>query len=499
MEEVYEYEEYQEEQPEEEQPRKKSKVWLWILVAVLALAVVAAAAFLLLPKLAGGSKSAGEDWEYTQAFIPSDKSSGYLLLPNGKTIKLRGDGIEDAQISKDFKHIAVLLDDGSLFLTDDKQSGKWNIADDASRMWIGDNSLIYRDKEERYHKAIYKNKDVVDLSKEAETISVRAKNGKLSAAYRGKNDGLYLLPDGADEATKIGSGVSRIYGLTSDGKMVVWAGSKDGKTSLYVSEGEEKVSLANVSSGSTYVYFTKDEKTAVIFNIGENRIWIKPLGKDAQSVKISGSVESISTNAGEIEKINASQLKYLYVSVWSDGEYSLYQINVKDGEKERVLSKVENLRHQNGVAAYTDEDDTLFVAKMGKKEMEEGTKVSPEAEKIRMYGEGNYVYFFRDDALYAYKVGSKAPVKVASDVEYLSVSENGQYAVIGKDKDKDGGYTLYLWKFGSKSPEKIANEASPLTVEDSGKFYYAKLDGDTVDLLYYDGKTTQKIATGLEF
>ena len=115
MEEEYTYEEF-EDTYEAEPPKKQRKLWLWILVAVLAVAVLAVGAILILPKL--GGSSAGDEWTLRNAYIASDKSAAYIILPDGESVKVKKDGIVSARITEDLKHIAVLLDDGTLYVTD---------------------------------------------------------------------------------------------------------------------------------------------------------------------------------------------------------------------------------------------------------------------------------------------------------------------------------------------------------------------------------------------
>ena len=112
MEEEYTYEEF-EDTYEAQPPKKQRKLWLWILVAVLAVAVLAVGAILILPKL--GGSSAGDEWTLRNAYIASDKSAAYIILPDGESVKVKKDGIVSARITEDLKHIAVLLDDGTIW------------------------------------------------------------------------------------------------------------------------------------------------------------------------------------------------------------------------------------------------------------------------------------------------------------------------------------------------------------------------------------------------
>lgn len=78
--------------------KKKNSIWIWI-----AAAVVAVAAFLILPRL-----RMAKPWQLRSGFITEDGSSAYILLPGGKSVLVQGAGIEDAEISEDLKHVAVL-------------------------------------------------------------------------------------------------------------------------------------------------------------------------------------------------------------------------------------------------------------------------------------------------------------------------------------------------------------------------------------------------------
>lgn len=500
MEEEYTYEEY-EETYEVEPPKKKSKLWIWIVVAVLAVALLAAAALLVLPKLTGG-KSADDEWTLCNAYITSDKSVAYIILPGGESVKVKKDGIVRATITEDFKHIAVLLDDGTLYVTDKDLKAKQTIAEDAKGYSLGDTALIYHDKDGRYHRASLDGKTVLDLPKETGNVYITSGKGKLSMAFEGKNEGLYVLPDGAEEWQKIGSDVYSIRNVSNDGKVVVWTSVKSGKTTLYLTEGEDKFSLGDIGSNAyAYTLFSKDQKLTVVYvRVGDDfRIWIKPRGKDVQAVKFSNvtSYNSIVSNAGRIPETNASQIKSLFVSVSGSGKSTLYRISL-NGEKEKLFSKDASIRYMAGNVAYRDDDNTLFVAKVSKDELGEATKLSGDVAGFSIFGKGKYLYYIRDEVVYGYKFGAKEPIKIASGAEDCYVSDNGQYAVVLKDGDKNTGFTLSLWKFGDKAPVKFATDATIIRVEDSGGVYYRRVDGKTFDLMYYNGKESKKIGTDLK-
>ena len=497
MEEVYNNDAFEEDFEEsfESEPPKKSKLWIWIAAAAVALAALIAAALLILPKLTGG-KSADAEWTLKSGYRVSDRSAAFLALPGGESIKVRGDDIVRAAISADFKRVAVLLSDGTLYVTDQKQQDKWGIADDALSFTLGNDALLYRDKDNRYHKAVFRDREIIDLPKETSYIYTSTIRGKLSIAFEGKNNGLFVLPDGAEEWTKIGSDLVDICGISDDGQVVLWIARKDGKNQLYLTEGEEKFSLGEVTR-SPYLRFSKDQKLALIYMIGDDmRVWIKARGKDMQSVKLSGSPYVFTTNAGFFTETNASKIKYIFFAMKNDGKCSLYRVSL-DGEKEKFFSKASDIRYADGYVAYKDEDGTLFVAKMGKKELGEATKLAADVKNFSAPGEGKYLYYMRGEALYGYKFGAKEPVKIASDVEGYRISNNGQCVVVMKDKSSDGSYTLSVWKFGDKTPTKFATDATVEYLEDSGKVYYRHVDGKTFDLMYFDGKTSKKIGSDL--
>ncbi len=496
MEEEYTYEEF-EDTYEAEPPKKQRKLWLWILVAVLAVAVLAVGAILILPKL--GGSSADNEWSLKSAYVASDQSVAYIALPGGETIKVKGDGIVRASVSADFKRVAVLLDDGTLYVTDQNLQNKWNVADDATEFYLGNDAILYKDKDSRYHRATFKNKEVLDLPKESSGAYIRTSHGRVTMAFEGKNDGLYVLPDGAEEWVKLGSDLYDICGISEDGKVVGWIAKKDGKWTLYLTENEEKFPLGELSSYTyAYVQCSKDQKLMIgyAWDGDDIRIWIKQRGKDVQTVKFTGDLYDLISDAGRIPKVNASQIKYIYTVIRSDGKSNLYQISLS-GEKEKVLSKAASVRFMNGNVAYLDDDGDLYVAKMGKKELGEATKLAGDAKWPSLYGDGKYLYYMRDDVLYGYQFGAKEPVKIASDVEDFQVSENGRYVVVMKDGNDTTGYALSLWKFGGKSPTKIASDGTVIRVEDSGKVYYRHIDGRSYDLMYYNGKESKKIGTDL--
>ncbi len=495
MEEEYTYEEF-EDTYEAEPPKKQRKLWLWILVAVLAVAVLAVGAILILPKL--GGSSAGDEWTLRNAYIASDKSAAYIILPDGESVKVKKDGIVSARITEDLKHIAVLLDDGTLYVTDKDLKAKQTIAENATSFSLSNNALIYHDKDGRYHRTSLDGKDVLDLPKDIGDTYISAGKDKLSMAFE-KNENLYVLPNGADEWTKLGGDLYSIRSLTNDGKLVLWTARKDGKYVQYLTENDERVSLGEYNSSLySYAMYSKDQKLMIgyAWRGDEIRIWIKQRGKDVQTVKFTGDLYDLISDAGRIPKVNASQIKYIYAVIRSDGKSNLYQISLS-GEKEKVLSKTETVRFMSGNVAYLDDDGDLYVAKMGKKELGEATKLAGDAKWPGLYGDGKYLYYMRDDVLYGYQFGAKEPVKIASDVEDFQVSENGRYVVVMKDGNDTTGYALSMWKFGGKSPTKIASDGTVIRVEDSGKVYYRHIDGRSYDLMYYNGKESKKIGTDL--
>lgn len=515
-----------ESQPEENTTtstvKKKSLI---ILVAVLA-ALIVVGSFLLV-KGKGGTTATGTDNVAIKAKITTD-GTAYIPLYNGKTIEIQGD-VQKAWLTKNKKRVITLQKDGTLYVTDLNQSEKNVIADNATDIIsVRDDGIIYEDEAQKAYRVVFKDFSVVELG---EDISVVVASHTLSALYAtGKGD-IYILAADKNEANKVDTFdyQVRLKDISDDGKLAVWTDKKGSDYRVVLNVSGESTTLGKVtptySQDYTSVFFTKDQKMAVISSSLSDHLWIKQEGKDVVDVNLGATLatNAVYTQDGDLSESNATSISALYVKTEGNSEGNLYRITLT-GERDRVVSGVGNFEVIEGKVFYTNADDNLYYAQLNGTDLKEEEKIASDVSLFEVEGNGKYVYYVKDSgALYCYKTGEKEPVKIAAEVATLyGIITYNRYSADGstvfyytelediKETYDDYG-TLMMWSYGESESTKISSEVLTSTMSsglktgaiDKNCFTFLKYDsvnskGDVcANWMYNDGKENEKIAANV--
>lgn len=508
----------------EEKPKKKSRKLPLIIGAVVVLAVAAA---VLVMSLIGGGSSGSVQMNPIYAQIDED-GNAYLPLMNGKVVKI-ADEVSDAALTPDQQHIVVLLEDGDLYITDTKLSKKTTIASDATNLLaVRNEGFLYSDEDDLYYRVLFKNNKPQELG---ENLALSVADNTLSVLYATDNGGIYTLAAGSDEEVKVGrfDDWVELKSISNDGKISVWV-NKDGSTnSLILNEGEERSNLGELTGKYTTVYVTysKDQGLMTVASPYAESMWIKEPGKDAVKVKLGSGISgsTIYTDKGQLADVKASQVGCLYIGASSGDLCNVYAVTL-DGERERILSKVDSFSVTGSKIVYTDDGD-LYIANLKKDTVDKEQKITGSVDTFTMSRNGGYVYFMKDaednaGTLYCLKVGAKEAQKVSGDVACLTfgsltlmnvrASEDGKTIFFLKDLEEiDDSYRdmgiLTSWSYG-KSTTKLASDAlygsftsyrtDGVISPNSFMFEkYAYSDGGDiyVDWMYWNGKEAVKLAS----
>ena len=220
-------------------------------------------------------------------------------------------------------------------------------------------------------------------------------------------------------------------------------------------------------------------------------------------------------------------MRNIYVSTEGDSGLNLYHISM-DGERERVLSKIQSYDIMNGYVVYLTEDDSLFYAKLNGSDISEESKIANDVEMFQTAGNGQYVYYMKDfnnktecGSLYCYRFKGDEPTKISSDalcyydkgLMCADVSADGEtiyYYTDGEILDNIVHATLMMWDCRTGSTSRIATEVIPLTVTsmlnnvvNPDDFTFLKYDSvgddETVYLnwMHFDGEKATKFASNI--
>ena len=265
------------------------------------------------------------------------------------------------------------------------------------------------------------------------------------------------------------------------------------------------------------------QKTLLVTHSGEEHMWIKETGKEPVTLKLGSDTFSYSifTDDGGFYDSKASDA--LYVSVLRDTGYNVYRFTT-DGNRERILPEVYGFVVSNGTIFYAEDDGTLKYAKLKDGALAEETRIAKDVSYFYVFGNGKYVYYFRDvdnsmGTLYCYHVDSGDSRKIASDVYVdsslrFNASADGKTVLFWKDVGKidqtDLG-TLMMWTYGEDDPVFISEDVLYLCAT-SGlsneqilpdsflfmKFGFKATNGNIIsDWMYYNGEKAVSFASDI--
>lgn len=490
---------------------------LWSM-AIKAGAIVASLVMISLV-MVGCAKKDDQELYVRYADVTEDQKA-YIMLENGKYIEIKDDDVDQAAITKDRKHIIVLLQDGTLYVTDKKQSKKHEIADNCNYIeTVRDDGFLYREKSESSYEAgrvcrvKFSDNSVVKLG---EFYNYAVAQDNISVAYV-DNGKIYTLAASSDDKVKVASydqdnESANVHAISNNGQTAVWSVEKDQGNYYYLSYKGEKETLGKTDySGYCQAIFTKDQKMLIVSPNNSEKIWIKKDGKETVEVEFNDYTNyAIYTSHDYIGEVNANQASSFYLS--TDGGF--YNVTSK-GEKQKVSKSMKDYTIADGKIFYIDDNNNLYCGKIDKDQIKDQTKIASSANSYYIVSQdGKYVYFTKDrddeNVLYGYKYGDKEPTKIDSDVsENFGVSKDGKTVCYFTDSETtDTGCTIGIlrtWTYRAKEPVKISSDIYEYSVKFDAKnsisyikYRYTDDYTDYGDLMYYNGKEPKKIASDVE-
>ena len=501
---------------------------------LLALLLIVGGIFLVL----GLVKSAGASSEFSAIVSREDEDgTAYVPLMNGNSIQIKGD-VSLAALTKDRKHLVVLMEDGSLYAVNQRNSEKTEIAHNVDTVnSLRNDGLFFTNKDSKKYRYTFRNDESVLLGT---NIANAYSPNNLTTLYSTDDGKIYLLPADRDEGERIGSYTDSIYmeAVSDDGKTAVWTektGSEELTTVLYA--GGDKTTLGSVSGKYDYtvVSFSDDQKYAVIGSLDGDSIWIAEPGKEEVKVKLGAELgrSTFYSEKGDVQDLKRSEIRSLYVSTESENGYNLYGI-LADGSRERMLTKINSYVIADGTIIYLTTDNDLYCAKIREDRITDEYRIASEVNLFETPENGKFVYYIKDydnddesGVLYCFKIGTKESKRVSSDAGcwisqylslggylYVSFSETGDtvYYLEEMEEVKDtyaNMGTLVAWTYGNESRKKISGEVLANSLN-SGRmdgqlnpssFIFLKYSsksasGDILcNWMYYNGSKVTKFAT----
>lgn len=504
-------------------------------IVIGGIAVVLAAAALVFFGGKSLSHNGADDQEATYAYAKvDDDGTAYIPLTGGKYITIKDD-VDSAFLTGDRQHIIVLLKDGTLYITDKKQSSKKQIADNCKMIYtIKNDGFFYADKNEIVSRVLFSDASTLALGKDVAFITAA---NNTSVIYATDDGNIYTVKSTETENNKVGTYNSSVdlEAISDDGEISVWVVKNRNSTQIIMlNDGEDKQTLGQVDGkyNHTYATFTDDQGMLIIGNLDSDCLWLKYPGKELTKINLGAELAdgTVYTDKGRLSDVRSKDVGFLYVSTESDTVGSnIYSIST-EGDREKLLSKIEGYYIANGNIIYTDTDNTLYYAALDNDTVSDAVKIASDVDMYEVSDNGKYVYYMRDcedyaGTLYGYKIGEDDPLKVASDVAcytgkwgsgfmYNTYSVDGSSVLFLKDMSEipdtysEQG-SLMLWNYGDENTTKVASdvieysvtsnfESGEVNIKDFVFDKYSFVDSDEqihVNWMHYDGKEAVKFAS----
>ena len=514
----------------QKQPVKNAAARKLFIFGIIAIVAV----LLFLGAIVGNGKSkSGLNPESPSAIYAGITSDGtaYIPLMDGTAIEIN-DKVDTAAITDDRNHVIVLLEDGTLYVTDPKLTEKHVISDKAEWFsYVHNDGFFYEDVDNNKHRVLYEKYAVLNLG-EVRTFGT-AKNN-TTALFKTVDEEIYVLPNTSETKEKIRIAATTVSmpAISDNGEIAVWFEGDGDNQTIMMYDGEDCAALSDAASHSIrYADFTAEQDLMVVGTLWGEEIWIKAGDELPVKVELGAKLNEIDsrylyTNDGYFDYAEADKVNFLYAAVLGDDGNNVQCISL-DGNRERVLSKVNEYEIADGHIVYTDMEDVLYCARVNGDIVREETKIANDVDGFRVSNTGKYVYYMRNiegesGALYCYKIGSDKPQKIASEVcgadfspmMHIDVATDGKTVYFFEDVEQiDGTYrecgTLKKWSYNDKNSERIASEVildSVTSYLDGNEINpkgfafvkYGFVDGEDNVLgnwMYFDGKEVIKMAT----
>lgn len=520
--------------------RKKRK--LPILIAVVLIAVLAAAVFVWGLIFKGGSSKAPGD--ELGVIVAETDGSGTAFIPtmDGGFLEIKGD-VKKSYLTEDRQKVIVLEQDGILYHMNKNLEEKTKIADDAVDFtYAGNDGIVFQDKEDITYRYTFKDNETTPLGKDVNYIV--SASGMHILFARASEKTVHILPGNSktDETISAYEGEISLRALLDDGKTAVWTDKDsssyygDDSYRIILYDGQDRMVLDTVEADRDIVYVSlnKTNDSVIIANYENDTVYIKKQGKEAVAARLGNSYDpfSIYTSSGLFT--SSGSFDGIYVNVDTEEGYALYYVNM-DGDREKLLPRVDDFLIVDGLIYYTDTDRTLYRAKVNGSKISDELKIATDVRMIDCSGDGTYIYYAKQGfnegtvVLYCLKKGKTEPVKIASDaacldleytgvvLAYYEISTDGKTIYYWKDMENNVGDTyhgcgtLMSYTYGDKESVKIGTDVLKYSLESRYKtgyinpnaFIYKKyvsVDSDKrmhFDWVFFDGKESRTIIRDL--
>lgn len=526
--------------PASEKPPRKTKLPLiigGIAGAAVLCAVIAVVVLVVLPMLGSGRESVSEMPMPLRPYVTEDGEYCFVL-PDGQCIEI-GEDVKEAYMTPDREHIVVLLEDGTLYITDKEQSEEIEIADNCEGLLTYTNDLVrYYTQEETdgeveytYYRVLLKDYSVTEIDTSMNSAAILYETGSIMYS---NPKGVWLMMEEDEEPTRIeklsedDDTHAELNIVVENGNLAVWTEvdeyNREGKIYIYEDGDKTKLTTFEGTYHTTSVGFTWDRKLLVIGNNNCNYLWLKTPGEEEIKVKLGGVPYAalVFTREGLLYDQDAASVSGLYVLVDSDSGYDVYYITM-DGDRERVVSDVQVAYVFDGYMYYLDDEGSLHCAKVDEGELTDEVELKDDVYTFTPPVYGDCVFFVTDvedykGTLWAWKRGEEKPVKVKSGVSTrgMNISTDGKTVYYYKDVEYIGDTyykqgTLMSYTYGDEEPVKISADVI-LGTPTSGiglglhkdGFVFARCvddDDDTVyaNIMHWNGKEAEKVVSDVVY
>lgn len=419
--------------PPAPRPVKKRSRKPVILTVALVLLVAAVGGVFVVKRRSKGDDSDSQRNIAISGFCSDDNRTAYIPLEDGNVVTVQGEDITDACITPDREHI-VVIDDGTLYVTDQRQANKQVIADNAQLLngQILDNAFVWSDQENQYYRTSLKDYTSVQISSDFSWAN------DLSILYADVDDRgiyeMYLLGSEDAEAQKLLTEASNpdaayCLAVTDHADMAVWTMHDDTGGHLYAYHEGITTELGDGISDEFdgYANVTRDGKACVV--TVDNHLWVIRLGeKEIIHNQVgNGSVIQVRAGKGRVPYTDSADLWPIYVLETST--------SYETGEEHTSVARV----NENGTADFLLDElgDVLDY------EIASGRIVYRNTE-------GLWTALLDGDA-----VNNKSRIAASVDVKY-GLTGNGAYVYYSEPQDGDH-YVLHGYNTATGEDATLTN------------------------------------------
>lgn len=445
--------------------------------------------------------------EFLPSLIITDDGTAYIPpIINGTASIIEGE-VLNAVFSPDRQKIAVLNQDGSLYITDTQQSFQTAVALNChSLLAVTNEGILYQDKKKVCHRYLFSDGSNLSLGKIAD---YKLSPNQFYMAYADKKGNVYLLPADSDESQKIGAYTKTVSIVTL----------LDDGTCLYVSNLKKNANLILSENGNSTILTELGKELFVIYDYDEETasLIIAPFPNDYAYLK---------TAEREVQKIDCPGIPFsslyqtssgIYMKeVWSD---DLYWLDRDSLTSKLVASSIKHYSFQNDTLYYITASGDFYEAVIDGPALTAQKKIDSQVQTFSCTPSGDYVYYLKDYSeaenegdLYLYRPAS-VPAKIDSkvsnedfcfstDEKYIYYySEASSYKTAAQTGDTPSSLrTLRCFNIDTQEKKTISTNAVPQTLTsglasgaiDSNSFIWQKCSVDNwygtyYRWVYYDG------------